>query len=157
MKVLAIDPGFERLGVSVIEKNPREELLFSACIKTHKSSSFEERLFALAKEVENIINKYRPEHLAIENLFMSNNQKTVMRVSEVRGMIIYIAMSKGLKVFEYTPLQIKTAITGYGKSDKSQVEFMVRKLIKMNSENKIDDEMDAIACGLTHFAYYKVI
>lgn len=156
MKIIAIDPGFERLGVAILEKNGEtgtETLLYSACVQTSKKDAFTDRLLALGVAIENIIAEYSPQALAIEELFFTTNQKTVMKVAEVRGMLIYTAMKMGLTVYEYTPLQIKTAITGYGRADKDQIQLMVHRLIEVPDGAKLDDELDAIACGLTHFAY----
>jgi len=94
--------------------------------------------------------------MAIENLFFNSNQKTALKVSEARGIIMYQALSGGLKVFEYTPLQIKIAITGYGRGDKKQVTDMLHHLIKIDKKIKYDDEYDAIAVGLTHLASHKL-
>jgi crossover junction endodeoxyribonuclease RuvC len=159
MKIIAIDPGFERLGVAILEKNNatgQEVLLYSTCIQTNKKLAFSERLYQLGTEVERLITEYEPSNLAIEELFFTTNQKTVMKVSEVRGMLIYTARKMGLGIYEYTPLQIKTAITGYGRADKAQIAAMVYKLIAISDEKKLDDELDAIACGLTHFAYDRI-
>lgn len=154
MKVLAIDPGFDRIGFAVLEKvSGKETLLFSECFQTDKKNNFCERLLSLGKELERLVQKYSPDAIAIEELFFKNNQKTVMQVSEARGALLYVASSVGIPVYEYTPLQIKVAITGYGKSDKEQVSFMVRKLIHLSDTKRLDDELDAIACGLTHLAY----
>lgn len=155
MRIISIDPGYERLGIAVIEKNKKEELLFSECFKTKASSIFVERLELVGREVARVIAEWQPEALAIENLFISTNQKTAMRVAEVRGVIIYQARLLGLGVYEYTPLQIKTATTGYGRATKDQVMNMVQKLVLGAESIKQDDEIDAIAIGLTHFAYYK--
>lgn len=155
MKIISIDPGYERLGIAIIEKSKKEALLFSECFKTKAALPFEERLLAVGREVARIIAEYGPQALAIENLFIATNQKTAMRVAEVRGAIIYQAQLSGLAVYEYTPLQIKTATTGYGKATKEQVMSMVRKLIAGAEKIAQDDEMDAIAIGLTHFAYIK--
>ena len=155
MKILGIDPGFERLGVAVLEKNKgekKEKILFSECFKTLASESAEERLKQIGQEIENLIKKYKPEAMGIENLFFKNNAKTAMKVSEARGVMLYEAAKNNLKVMEFTPLQIKVAVTGYGKSDKDQVTEMVKKLIKIKEPIKYDDEYDAIAVGLTYFA-----
>jgi crossover junction endodeoxyribonuclease RuvC len=93
--------------------------------------------------------------MALENLFISNNQKTAMRVAEVRGMLIYLAKRNNLNVVEMTPLQIKLAVTGNGKSDKDQVTKMVHMLIKLPEKKRLDDEYDAIALGLAYFAFAK--
>jgi crossover junction endodeoxyribonuclease RuvC len=131
MRILAIDPGFERIGIAILDKTlkPKHLLVYSDCFKTSAKIPFHERLTLLGNEVEKIIKKFEPEALAIEKLYFTTNQKTVMGVSEARGVIIYSASRNGLKVFEYTPPQIKIAVTGYGKSTKDGVMSMVPKLI----------------------------
>jgi len=156
MKIIAIDPGYERLGIAIIEKqNGKEILLYSECFKTSSKIKHEERLRLIGEEIEKIIKKYQPEALAIETLFFKTNAKTAMKVSESRGVIMYEAAKNGLKVTEFTPLQIKVAVTGYGKSEKEQVTSMVQKLIKIPKILKYDDEYDAIAVGLTFFACHR--
>lgn len=155
MRIISIDPGYERIGIAILEKNKKEELVFSECFKTKASLPFFDRLELIGKEVERIIKEYDPEALSIENLFIETNQKTAMRVAEARGAILYQARILGLDIYEYTPLQIKVATTGYGKATKPQVMNMVKKLV-LGAENiKQDDQIDAIAIGLTHFAHYR--
>ena len=162
MKLLAIDPGFERVGIAVIERvaQQKDTLLYSACFKTKATIPFHERLSLIGAEVESIIKEYQPIALAIEKLYFTTNQKTVMGVAEARGVIIYSASHNGLAIYEYTPPQIKVAVTGYGKADKHMVISMVPKLITMNKKTTSDDELDAIAIGLTclaseRFAFWK--
>lgn len=155
MRIISIDPGYERLGIAIMEKQNREHLVFSECFKTKAGTPFVERLELVGREVARIIAEYQPEVLAIENLFITTNQKTAMRVSETRGAILYQARLSKLEIFEYTPLQIKTATTGYGKATKDQVISMIGKILPEAKNIKQDDEMDAIAVGITHFAYGK--
>ncbi|OHA80223.1 MAG: hypothetical protein A2747_02175 [Candidatus Yonathbacteria bacterium RIFCSPHIGHO2_01_FULL_44_41] len=155
MRIIAIDPGYERLGIAVLKKDKKETLLFSECFKTKASMPFVNRLELVGREVARLIMEYSPEALAIENLFIETNQKTAMRVAEVRGAILYQARLLGLEIYEYTPLQIKVATTGYGKATKTQVMSMVKKLVSGADFIKQDDEVDAIAIGLTHFAYVR--
>lgn len=154
MKILSIDPGYERLGIAIVEKNlnSREELLYSDCFKTSSKLSFTERLFMIGTEIERIVIDYKPNALSIENLYFYTNQKTAMNVSQVRGVILYIAQRYNLSIYEYTPLQIKAAITGYGQATKDQMMLMVPKLITIHKKIQHDDEFDAIAIGLTCFA-----
>ena len=159
MRVLSIDPGYERVGIAVIEmveksKNggKKEILIYSNCFKTPAEQDFNQRLTSIGKEVENIIQKYKPKVFAIEKLYWGSNQKTAMRVSEVRGMLLFIASSNDLAIYEYTPLQIKNAVTGDGRGDKKQVIAMLSHLIDIDKIIKYDDEYDAIAIGLTCFA-----
>lgn len=153
MRVFAIDPGYERVGIAVLEKKDgKEVLLYSDCFKTSPKLSFENRLLLIGKELGRVIDSYKPEALAVETLFFNSNQKTAMRVAEARGVIIYAGVSRGLMLHEYTPLQIKIAVTGYGKADKKQVSFMTQKLLGIAGDARYDDETDAIALGLTCLA-----
>ena len=158
MKILAIDPGYERVVIAILEKHRNtENLLYSDCLITSSKDEFPNRLLVIGNEIEKVIKKYKPEALAIETLFFNTNQKTVMRVSEARGAIIYKAKAMDIEVYEYTPLQIKIAVVGYGRATKEQVTDMVPKLISMDTTAKRkDDEFDAIAIGLTHCAHKKL-
>src|SRR3989344_9408035 len=156
MRVLAIDPGFGKVGIAIIEGNKgNEKLLFSDCIETSKGLPHAERIAEITSEIKTLIAQWKPQDLAIEKLFFTTNQKTAMQVAEARGAIISTAHNLGLVVYEYTPLEIKVAITGYGKAGKAQVADMVRRLIKMEKLPRHDDEYDAVACGLTHLAQIK--
>jgi crossover junction endodeoxyribonuclease RuvC len=155
MIIIGIDPGYERLGIAVLQKlkgETKETVLYSECFKTPSKIPFKERLFLLGKEFEKVSDTYKPEILSIENLFFQNNQKTAMNVAEVRGMILYQAIVRGMEIGEFTPLQIKSAVAGHGNADKRQVAEMVCKLVKIEKEIKYDDEYDAIAIALTAFA-----
>ena len=154
MKIISIDPGYERLGIAVLEKEKgqKETLLFSECFKTSPKLPHNGRLALIGDRIKEVIKKYKPEALATEKLFFSDNQKTALLVAEARGVILYVGSSMELKVFEYAPTEIKIAITGYGRSEKSQIIDMVKKLIKVTKDTNSDDEFDAIAIGLTHFA-----
>ena len=157
MKLLAIDPGYERIGIAVIEKllKQKEALVYSNCFKTKAIFPFSERLLVIGNEIEKVIKKYKPEVLAIEKLYFTTNQKTAMGVAEARGMIIYLATKNKLKVFEYTPPQIKIAVTGYGRASKDMVMSMIPKLIICPKGINSDDELDAIAIGITCLAREK--
>ncbi|MBI4155638.1 MAG: crossover junction endodeoxyribonuclease RuvC [Candidatus Zambryskibacteria bacterium] len=170
MRIISIDPGYERLGIAILEKlsKQKEVLIFSECFKTSAKLPHHERLTLIGNKIKEIIKKYKPEALATEKLFFSGNQKTAMLVAEARGVILYAGSSLGLEVFEYTPNSVKMAITGYGRSEKKQMIDMVKKLISINygginyggnasvvNESNSDDEFDAIAIGLTHFAIHR--
>lgn len=159
MKILSIDPGFERVGIAIIEKTclQKDKLVYSECFKTSAKISFPERLKNIGIEVEKIIKKYKPEALAIEKLYFTTNQKTAMGVAESRGAMLYIASKNNLNIFEYTPPQIKVAVTGYGKASKEMVMSMVPKLINIENNINSDDELDAIAIGLTCLACEKLL
>lgn len=160
--ILSIDPGYERLGICVLQKDfdtKKIEILHSECFKTSKDDDFKDRIFKIGLYIEGLLEKHKPEDLAIENLFMNTNQKTALKVSEVKGVLIYVCKKYKMGIFEYTPLQIKSAITGSGRSDKVAVQKMLFLLMPelKNTTKKIDDEYDAIACGLTHFAFMRGI
>ncbi len=158
MRIIAIDPGYERLGIAVMEKIPKgkETLIYSDCFFTPKTKAHHERLAMVAEEIARIIIEYKPEALAIEKLFFSKNQKTALLVAEARGVILAECSRNDLKVFEYSPAEIKIAVTGHGASDKNQIIAMIPRLISLsNKPIKYDDEYDAIACGVTYFAHEK--
>lgn len=153
MRVLAIDPGYGRCGVAVIDKESgKEAYIYSDCIETSAKTPFEERLSTIASECERLIEKFKPNAVALEKLFFNANAKTAMHVAEVRGAIIHAATSAGLPVAEYTPGEIKSATTGFGKADKKQITQMIHLLLKIEKSIRLDDEYDAIAVGITHLA-----
>ena len=153
MIVLGIDPGYERLGIAILEKGNKPKVLYSDCFKTSKDDEHANRLYQIQSKLEKIIKKYRPNRLGVESLFFTTNQKTAMKVSEARGVVLSTAQKFNLDIKELTPLQIKVAVTGYGKSDKKAMIKMVPKLVEMNKRNGIlDDEYDAICAGLTALA-----
>jgi crossover junction endodeoxyribonuclease RuvC len=157
-RVLGIDPGYERLGMAVVEKqNNKETVVYSDCFHTSAKIPFCERLFLLGEKTRLVIEEYSPQALAIETLMFNTNQKTAIHVAEARGVILYEAARKKLEVYEFTPLQIKVAITGHGRSDKKQITEMVKKLVKIEKKEALDDEYDAIACALTCLASYRVL
>ena len=158
MKIIGIDPGYERVGIAILEKVPnerKEKLLYSICFKTNAKLPFPERLLLVGQEIESVIKKWKPEMLAIEKLYFENNAKTAMGVSEARGGIIDEGKPAGIPILEYTPLQIKSAVAGYGKATKSEVQTMIGKLIDTPGNLKQDDEMDAIAIAITGLCSYR--
>ena len=141
------------MGVAILAgENGHETLDYSNCVTTPATLPFTERLLLLGQAFESLLKKYSPDLVALERLFFTTNQKTASAVSEVRGMLLYLATKQRIKIVEYTPLEIKSTITGYGKATKSQVTAMVTKLMKLNTPLKYDDEYDAIALGLTALA-----
>lgn len=157
MKILAIDPGYERLGIAILEKlpNTKEVLIYSECFFTLKTLSHAKRLALVAEKISEMIETYDPKVLSIEKLFFSKNQKTALLVAEARGVILAEAARHSMEVFEYNPADIKIAVTGHGKSDKKHIIDMVPKLISLNKPIKYDDEYDAIAIGITFCAIEK--
>jgi crossover junction endodeoxyribonuclease RuvC len=163
MKILGIDPGYDRLGIAIIEKaaKGKETLIYSECFTTSSKESIYSRLKQVGEEVAQIIEKFKPDAMALETLFITKNQKTAMRVAEARGIIIYEALNNGIPVFEYAPMAIKMAITSDGTSDKARMMKMLPLLIDMHpnetrpkerQKKRLDDEYDAIAVALTHSA-----
>ena len=151
MIILGIDPGYDRLGIAVIEKrsSTKEVVLYSSCLQTSAKEDIYSRFKKIGEAVSKVFDEYTPDILAIENLFITKNQKTAMRVSEVRGIIIYEAVKRDIPVHEFSPMQIKTSVTGDGTSDKSRIIKMVGLLVKLPKKKIIDDEYDAIAIALT--------
>lgn len=156
MKVVAIDPGYERLGIAVLEKiNGREKLLHSECFRTSANFTHPQRLALIGEKIKKVVGEHKTEVLAVEKLFFSVNQKTALAVAEVRGIILYLAAANNLRVIEYSPTEIKIAVTGYGHSSKKQVAEMIKRLLMVKKKIIYDDEFDAIAVGLTFFAREK--
>jgi crossover junction endodeoxyribonuclease RuvC len=153
MKVLGIDPGYGRCGMAIVERQAgKDALLFSDCVETGAEEEFTVRLSTIVKRCAQLIETHSPNALSIEKLFFNANQKTAMRVAEVRGAIIMCASERGVDVFEYAPAQIKSAIASSGAADKKQIATMLHLLVKIDKEIRRDDEYDAIAIALAHLA-----
>jgi crossover junction endodeoxyribonuclease RuvC len=153
MRVLAIDPGFGRCGVAIVDGDASSaHIIYSNCIETEASSVFTSRLLHIANEVKRLIEVYIPELVAIEELYFTNNQKTVSHVAEVRGVLIYLAVEQNIPLVEYNPLAIKIALTGHGRATKQEVIRMVERLTDLTKKPDLDDEYDAIALGVTALA-----
>ena len=151
MRVLGIDPGTAIVGYSIIDyKNNKIQLIDYGCIYTNKEDSLSLRLEQVYLRVESLINLYKPDHMAIEELFFFKNQKTIISVAQSRGVIILKAQLSGLDIYNYTPLQVKTAITGYGRASKKQVQEMTKIILKLSEIPKPDDAADAIAIAINH-------
>ncbi len=151
MKILGIDPGIERLGYGVIEVIKRKVYPVDFGVITTPRKKTPERLFMLHKKLSEVINNYLPDESSVEKLYFFQNTKTAIVVGEARGVILMTLQEHGLPIYEYTPLQIKSSVTGYGKADKKQVQFMVQKLLKLKELPKQDDAADALAAALTHY------
>ncbi len=154
MRVLGIDPGYDRIGVAVLSGNGSAPVhMYSSCITTDKKLALTERLNTLAKELREVIAAQKPDCCAIESLYFTKNQKTAMGVAAARGAVMLVVAEAGLSVTEYTPPQVKVAVTGYGKSDKKDMAKMLWRLIPASKKANFDDEMDAVAVALTHLAH----
>lgn len=159
MKIIALDPGYDRCGFAVIEReaNGKETLIESNCITTNKDDVFELRLLTVAVEFRKWVTYHTPDVCVLESLFFASNQKTAMHVAEVRGALILVVAELGIPIREFTPKQVKIAVTGDGGATKKQIIQMVPKLIKISKEITYDDEYDAIAVGLTASATFSSI
>ena len=152
MVILGIDPGYAIVGFGVIEKNERGQctVLDYGVIETPKEESFPVRLAIIGDGIKALIQKYKPDAVAIEELFFNQNITTGIAVAEARGVIIYTAIQEVSDIYEYTPLQIKQAITGNGRAEKKQVQYMTVAILKLKSIPKPDDAADALAVALCH-------
>ena len=149
MKIIGIDPGFGRMGYAIVEKTGQKEKLIEAdCIQTKTGQKHEARLLQLGQALETIIKKHKPQALAVEKLYFAKNQKTALAVAEARGVVLYLAGFYQLEVLEFSPLEIKMGLTGYGRADKNQIKKMLRLILKNNDLPKLDDATDAIAIAL---------
>lgn len=154
LRILGIDPGYDRLGIAIVDKplKGKEVLIHSDCLQTSNKDGIYQRLEQIGLRISELIKEFKPDALAVETLFITKNQKTAMRVSEARGIIIYEAVKNSVPVFEYSPMQIKMAVTGDGTSTKDRILKMLGLLIKLPAKKTVDDEYDAIAVALTHSA-----
>ena len=155
MIILGIDPGTATTGFGIINQNKNQpELVDFGVIATDKSLSDAERLEILADDINELIKKYKPAAVGIEKLFFTTNQKTVMTVSQARGAIMLTCQKLKLQILEFTPLQVKSFICGYGKAEKKQVQFVVQKTFKLKSVPKPDDAADALAIAICTAHHY---
>ncbi len=151
MIILGIDPGYAIVGVGVIEyKNNHFKVIDCCAVTTPAGMPFNERLEVIFNGITDIISKYKPETLAIEKLFYNSNAKTVIDVSQARGVIFLAAQLHGLSVYEYTPLQVKQSVVGYGRAEKKQVQEMTKLLLNLETVPKPDDVADALAMAICH-------
>lgn len=157
MKIISIDPGYDRVGVAILEKptSGKEVVVYSTCITTDRKSVFYDRLKDIQGKLTVIINDHNPEIMVMEELFFANNSPTALRVSEARGIISGEALRKGIVVREMHPNHVKIAITGHGGAKKIDILWMLPKLVEIETGGKLDDELDAIAIGVAFFAHFK--
>lgn len=151
MIILGIDPGYAILGWGVVEKTGnRFRDIAHGAVTTHKDMDMPERLEALYDGLREIIEEYRPEVASIEKLYFNTNTTTAINVGQARGVAVLACIKGGVKVAEYTPLEIKQALTGYGRADKKQMQFMVRTMLNLSEVPKPDDTADALAAAICH-------
>ncbi len=149
MIILGIDPGTAIIGVGLIEyQNKKVQFKNYLCIRTDKKDSTAERLDDLFSQLTKVIKKYRPELIAVEDIFFFKNLKTAIKVSQARGVILLAAARQKIKVHEYTPLQVKQALTGYGRAEKGQVQQMVKRILCLKDIPRPDDAADALAVAI---------
>ena len=155
MIILGIDPGYAIVGVGVINFDGNKfKVIDYFAITTKAGTPFEKRLKEIYDGVNEVIEKYKPTHMAIEELFFNDNAKTAIHVGQARGVIVLAGINNGLEIFEYTPLQVKQAVVGYGRADKAQVQQMTKALLNLNAIPKPDDVADALAIALCHAHSY---
>jgi len=147
-RVIAVDPGYDRVGIAVMEKNT---LLHSECF-IPKKGELSARLFEVSERITALIHKYKPGAVALETLFFSKNQKTALKVAEARGAISLTTSQSGIQLFEYSPQEVKIAVTGSGNADKTAIKKMVDRLVVLPQKKRLDDEYDAIALAIAHTA-----
>ena len=150
MRILGIDPGYALVGFGVLDYSNSYDVVDYGVISTPKEESLPTRLMTIATCLKQIIEKYKPDVVAVEELFYFKNQKTVIPVAEARGVIILTCMQMGLHIFEYTPLQIKQALTGNGRAEKTQIQFMTKTILGLDKVPKPDDAADALAVAICH-------
>lgn len=151
MIILGIDPGTATTGWAIIkgEKN-KQQLIACGLLETSKNTSQSERLLKIYEGILKIIKKHKPTVLAIEKLFFNTNQKTALLVGQTHGVIRLAGAKNKIKTVEYTPLEVKMAITGYGRAEKKQIQYMIEKLLKLPEKISQDDTADAVAIALCH-------
>lgn len=151
MRILGIDPGIAIVGYGVVDKegNRYKTVAYDA-VTTRAHTPLEERLLLVYKGVDEIIKMYKPDAMSIEELFFNNNAKTAVAVGQARGVILLAAVQNGVPVYEYTPLQVKQALTGYGRASKAQIQQMMKSILGLESVPKPDDVADALAIAVCH-------
>lgn len=156
MIILGIDPGFAIVGYGVLDyRNDRFKTLGCGAITTPASMPIFQRFKSIHDQLDQIIQLYRPDFMAIEELFFNNNQKTAINVAQARGVLLLAALNHQVPIYEYTPLQIKQAVAGYGRAEKNQVQQMVKLLLNLEKVPKPDDTADALAVAICHGHSYR--
>lgn len=156
MLTLGIDPGTATTGYGVVrQQGDKLSYMACGCILTTPKDSSQERLAKIYQEMKQLITAYKPDCIAVERLFFGENTKTAMAVSQARGIVLLAAAEGKVKVAEYTPLEVKLSLTGYGKAEKRQIQQMVRVMLKLSDIPKPDDAADALAVAITHLHSHK--
>lgn len=151
MKVLGIDPGTGRVGWGIVNHEKGNDVLVECgCFETKVKSDLPERLLKIYQFLKELIKEHKPDILSVESLFFATNAKTAFDVGAARGVILMAGQEAGLPIFQYTPLQVKSSLVGYGQADKKQIQFMVTRILHLKETPKPDDAADAVAIALTH-------
>ncbi|MDS1030000.1 crossover junction endodeoxyribonuclease RuvC [Bacillota bacterium LX-D] len=157
MLIIGIDPGTAIIGFGIIELTGNHfEVVHYGSIQTSKKESLANRLQKLYVDLEKLIIEYKPDHLAVEELFFNKNSKTVLAVGQARGVVLLAGANYGLTIGEYTPLQVKQSVVGYGRAEKRQVQEMVRVVLNLPNIPKPDDVADALAVAICHGHSFKI-
>lgn len=151
LRILGIDPGTATTGWAIVEEDKiNTRLVACGCVNTSKLHSDADRLVEIGHDIGSLIKKYKPDEAAIEDLFFFKNLKTAITVAQARGVILYEIKKNRVPLSSYTPLQVKQALTGYGRAEKKQIQVMVKNILKLRSAPKPDDAADAIAIAICH-------
>lgn len=151
MIILGIDPGYAIVGYGVLEyKNNKFKVIEYGAITTDASMDMFDRFKSIYDDICEVMERTKPDFMSIEELFFNSNQKTAINVAQARGVILLAAMNRGIQIFEYTPLQVKQAVAGYGRAEKKQVQQMVKLLLGLKEVPRPDDTADAVAIAICH-------
>lgn len=151
MRILGIDPGFAIVGCGIVDFNENKFVPVDyGAITTPAKTPMDKRLLDIHNDMITLIDRYKPEAMSVEALFFNTNTTTAINVAQARGVILLSAAEKGIPVYEYTPLQVKQAITGYGRAAKQQIQTMVKIMLGLNAVPKPDDVADALALAICH-------
>ena len=150
MRILGIDPGYGIVGYGIIDSGTKIDVVDYGVVSTPKEMTLPDRLEVIYSSLTSLINSYKPDVVAVEELFYFKNQTTVIPVAEARGVILLACKKSGVPIFEYTPLQIKQGLTGVGRAEKAQVQFMVKSILGLEKVPKPDDAADALAVAICH-------
>lgn len=157
MRICGIDPGYALIGYAIIDIEGNRLLPVNySKIETSSKLTFFERMKQINQEFKAMLNKYNPEYLAIEKLYFSKNSKTALDVAQIRGAMLQEALNYNLDIYEYSPTEVKLAVTGYGKADKQQIQHMVKTLLNLDKIPKPDDIADALAIAICHHNCFKI-
>lgn len=151
MRIIGIDPGLARMGFGIVQMTPKQLVPVEyGCIQTDMNLSASSRLKQLYESLQEILEVHHPSHFAIEKLFFNKNTRTALSVGEARGVALLAGSVAGLCIFEYTPLQVKMSVSGYGKASKKQVCYMVKAILQLKAFPNLDDTTDALAVAICH-------